>query len=40
MIFESPETTQLHASRLPDGEPRWQVPRRGGLLIAGHRRDV
>lgn len=35
MVFASPETDQLHAIRLPDGEPLWREPRNGGLLIAG-----
>ena len=35
LVFASPETPSLHAIQLPDGQPLWQVPRSGGLLVAG-----
>jgi len=39
-IFASPETDQLHAIRMPDGEPLWQVPRHGGLIVSGISDDL
>ncbi len=39
-IFASPESEQLHAIQLPDGNPRWKVPRSGGLFVAGFAEDV
>ena len=35
IVFASPETDQLHAIDLSDGSPVWQVPRDGGLFVAG-----
>lgn len=35
LIFASPETEQLHAIRVSDGELQWRIPREGGLLVAG-----
>ena len=32
-VFASPESGDLHAIRLPDGEPIWRVPRESGLLV-------
>ena len=34
-VFASPESDELHAIRLPSGDPVWSVPRNGGLLVAG-----
>ena len=40
LVFASPESEELHAIRLPDGKPLWQVPRNGGLLVAGFANDM
>ena len=39
-IFASPESEQLHALQLPDGNPLWKVPRNGGLFVAGFADDM
>ncbi|MEI8020289.1 MAG: PQQ-binding-like beta-propeller repeat protein, partial [Schlesneria sp.] len=39
-IFTSPESEQLHAIQLPDGNPLWKVPRDGGLFVAGFADDM
>ena len=39
-IFASPESEQLHAIQLPEGNPRWKVPRNGGLFVAGIADDM
>lgn len=35
LVFASPETDQLHAIRLPKGDPLWRIPRDGGVTVAG-----
>jgi outer membrane protein assembly factor BamB len=40
LIFASPESGELHAVRLPDGEPLWSRPRVGGLMVAGIFEDL
>ncbi len=39
LVFESPESDQLHAVGLPDGELLWRIPRNNGLFLAGFIHD-
>ena len=40
LVFASPESDQLHAIRLEDGEPLWRVARNGALLVVGTTDDL
>ncbi|WP_373651115.1 PQQ-binding-like beta-propeller repeat protein [Schlesneria sp. DSM 10557] len=35
LLFASPETDKLHAIRLPQGQPLWQIDRQDGLAVIG-----